>query len=170
MPNKFLKPCADYRIIFSLYGVFLMNNLYDEKNRLTVMLDTSIEKNIKVLDTLFGGCGDVVQKSFFVGDIYGKDKEIKRDKNNTEYTDIPNSGFRSKVKIHLIYIDGLTNNQIIEQTIIKPILYEWQQIKTNISLVRETSVLLKLLKEIKMIKTAMICGTEFFTSKRRLLI
>ncbi len=139
MPNKFLKPCADYRIIFSLYGVFLMNNLYDEKNRLTVMLDTSIEKNIKVLDTLFGGCGDVVQKSFFVGDIYGKDKEIKRDKNNTEYTDIPNSGFRSKVKIHLIYIDGLTNNQIIEQTIIKPILYEWQQIKTNISPVRETS-------------------------------
>ena len=110
-----------------------MNNLYDEKNRLTVSLDTSIEENIKVLDMLFKGCGDVVQKSFFIGGFSGNNIEKRY------ATRLDNYGVRQKrkVKIHLIYIDGLTDNQMIEQTIIKPILYEWQQIDLNLNTVQK---------------------------------
>ncbi|MBQ8914340.1 MAG: spore germination protein, partial [Lachnospiraceae bacterium] len=111
-----------------------MNNLYDEKNRLTVSLDTSIEENIKVLDMLFKGCGDVVQKSFFIDSFFGNNTE-KRTASRMD-----NYGVRQKrkVKIHLIYIDGLTDNQMIEQTIIKPILYEWQQIDLNLNTVQKS--------------------------------
>ena len=110
-----------------------MNNLYYEKNRLTVSLDTSIEENIKVLDMLFKGCGDVVQKSFFIGGFSGNNIEKRY------ATRLDNYGVRQKrkVKIHLIYIDGLTDNQMIEQTIIKPILYEWQQIDLNLNTVQK---------------------------------
>ncbi len=80
-----------------------MFGLFDEKNRLTVDISTSVEENIRILDMLFNGCKDVVSKSFFIG----------------------NNGRR--IKLHLIYIDGLTNNEMIEQTLLKPILFEWQQ-------------------------------------------
>ena len=79
-----------------------MSILYDEKNRLNVDISTSIEDNIKLLETLFKDCGDIVQKSFFI------------------------EKFNSRIRLHLIYIDGLVDNNMIEQTIIKPVMYEWQ--------------------------------------------
>ena len=79
---------------------FFMFGLYDEKNRLTVDISTSIEENIKILDMLFNGCNDVVSKSFFIGE-------------------------NERRKLHLIYIDGLCDHEMIEQTVLKPLLYEW---------------------------------------------
>lgn len=83
-------------------GVFMFD-LYDEKNRLKVDISSSVDDNIEILNKLFDGCGDIVQKSFFIEKI------------------------NARTKLHLIYIDGLTNNEMIEQTILKPVLYEWQQ-------------------------------------------
>lgn len=77
-------------------------SLFDNNNQLTVDLSYNLEDNIAILKKLFDRCGDVVQKSFV----------LEREK--------------GPVKIHIIYIDGLTDNKMIEETIIRPLSYEWR--------------------------------------------
>lgn len=79
-----------------------VEELYDEHNRLKVDISRDIKENIEILDILFEDCGDVVKKSF----VLSRADEI---------------GI-----IHIIYIDGLTDNSMIEETIIKPLTYEWR--------------------------------------------
>lgn len=55
-----------------------------------------------MLGILFENCGDVVQKSFAMERAEGM------------------------VYMHVVYIDGLTNNGMIEETILKPLSYEWR--------------------------------------------
>ncbi len=89
-----------------------MDNLYslfDDKNKLIPPISPHIQDNIDILNILFEDCGDVVSKSFI----------LKRD--------------NGKCLIHLIYIDGLTNTDTIENAIIKPLTYEWRDAsETNI--------------------------------------
>ncbi len=75
---------------------------YDSENRLAVSISETLSDNVQVLTDIFNNCGDVVQKSFVL-ERKGKPG-----------------------RIHIIYIDGLTNNQMIESTILKPLLYEWR--------------------------------------------
>lgn len=75
---------------------------FDDNGRLNISIDVNIEKNIRVLKQIFSDCGDIVQKSFVL-----------------ERAARP-------VKIHIIYIDGLTDNGMVEETIIKPLTYEWR--------------------------------------------
>lgn len=77
-------------------------SLYDEKNCLREPIHESLEKNKEVLKILFGNSGDVVQKSFAL-------ERANQD-----------------VYIHIIYIDGLTDNNLIEETIVKPLSFEWR--------------------------------------------
>lgn len=74
---------------------------FDKNNKLSVKLSKDINKNIDVLETLFKDCGDVAKKSFYLN----------------------RNG--AGVHIFICYIDGLTNNGMIEDTIIKPLSYEW---------------------------------------------
>lgn len=67
-----------------------------------VEISIDIKQNIEALDALFDKCGDVVQKTFV----------LERS--------------RRAVKIHVIYVDGLTDSQMVEETIIKPLTYEWR--------------------------------------------
>lgn len=76
--------------------------LYGEDNKLKVEIRPSLDENVAVLKQLFQNCGDVVQKSFVL------DRQPK------------------SVKIHIIYVDGLTDNGMVEDTIIKPLSYEWR--------------------------------------------
>ena len=80
-----------------------MQKWFNDRNELTVELSSQIDTNIDVLNELFDNCGDVVQKSFYIV-VDGE-----------------------TIKIHLIYIDGIADNSMIEQTIIKPLSYEWCQ-------------------------------------------
>lgn len=79
-----------------------VEQLYDSENKIKVPLSTSLAENKKILNLLFEQCGDVVQKSF----------AIERE--------------QGEVYIHILYIDGLTDNGMIEDTIIKPLSYEWR--------------------------------------------
>lgn len=76
--------------------------LFDEKNKLTVDLSCSLDENLAVLKKLFDRCGDIVQKSFV----------LERD--------------QGAIRIHIVYVDGLTNNEMLEETIIKPLSFEWK--------------------------------------------
>lgn len=76
--------------------------LFDDDNKLIPHINGFLEKNVEVLYQIFENCHDVVQKSFVL------DRASK------------------PVKIHIIYIDGLTNNEMVEETIIKPLTYEWR--------------------------------------------
>lgn len=79
-----------------------IEDLFDEHNRLTAKISFELDNNVKLLKRLFENCGDVVQKSFVL------------------------SRANRTVKIHIIYIDGLTDNGMVEETIIKPLSYEWR--------------------------------------------
>lgn len=82
-----------------------VEKLYDEHNRLTATISLDIRKNIELLDVLFENCGDVVRKSF----VLGRDG--------------------SAGIIYIVYIDGLTDNAMIEESIIKPLTYEWKGVR-----------------------------------------
>ena len=75
---------------------------YDEDNKLKIGISKYLDRNIEVLNKLFDKCGDVVQKTFV----------LERARGNT--------------RVHLIYIDGLTNVSQVEESIIKPLSYEWR--------------------------------------------
>lgn len=79
-----------------------IEELYDKDNKLAVSISPALLDNVEVLRRLFENCGDVVQKSFLLERI------------------------PKPVRIHIIYIDGLTDNGMVEETIIKPLTYEWR--------------------------------------------
>lgn len=79
-----------------------IDTLYDSENKIKAEISGNLTDNIKVLRLLFDRCGDVVQKSFILDRREGP------------------------VKLHIIYIDGLTDNGMVEETLIKPLSYEWR--------------------------------------------
>ena len=79
--------------------------LFDDENKLIPDIKGFLEKNIEVLRQIFDGCQDVVQKTFVL------------------------SRAENPVKIHIVYMDGLTNNSMVEETILKPLTYEWRGTK-----------------------------------------
>ncbi len=79
-----------------------IEEIYDEDNKIKVPISYNLDENIESIKKIFDKCGDVVQKTFI----------LERGKNDK--------------RVHVIYIDGLTNNTLIEDTIIKPLSYEWR--------------------------------------------
>lgn len=76
--------------------------LFDEDNRLKIRISKYLDKNIAVLEALFAKCGDVAQKTIV----------LERAEGST--------------RIHLIYIDGLVDVQQVEDSVVKPLIYEWR--------------------------------------------
>lgn len=77
---------------------------YNEKNDVDIPIAEELNQNIEVLDALFYNWGDIVKKKF----------ELQRHGRNLD--------------IYIIYIDGLTDNEMVERTITHPLLYEWEQL------------------------------------------
>ena len=77
---------------------------YNEKNDVDIPIAEELNQNIEVLDALFHNWGDIVKKKFV----------LQRHGRNLD--------------IYIIYIDGLTNNEMVERTITHPLLYEWEQL------------------------------------------
>ena len=75
---------------------------FDENNRFKPSINKQIDINIEILKKLFKGAGDIVQKEFYLRRIQGT------------------------VKIYVVYADGLVDRGVIEDGIIKPLLYEWR--------------------------------------------
>lgn len=80
---------------------------YNEKNDVENPVYEELEKNIEVLEALFFNWGDIVKKKFI----------LQRHQQN--------------LAIYIIYIDGLTDNEMVERTITHPLLYEWEQLCTK---------------------------------------
>ena len=76
---------------------------YDEKNEISLPVYRSLDKNIEILEALFSEWGDIVKKKFI----------LERE--------------NGSLGIYIIYIDGLTDNEMVERTITRPLLYEWRR-------------------------------------------
>lgn len=76
--------------------------LYNSSNELIPELTKDIQKTIKLLELLFDKCDDMVQKRIVLQRKPGP------------------------VEIYIIYVDGLTDNEMIERTVIRPLLWEWK--------------------------------------------
>ena len=79
-----------------------MNIEYDNKNEINIPIEEDLRKNIRVLEAMFSHWGDIVKKRFC----------LERE--------------QGMVSIYIIYIDGLTDNEMVERTITRPLLYEWR--------------------------------------------
>lgn len=77
---------------------------YDEKNEINLPIYAELERNVEVLETLFNDWGDIVKKRF----------RLERKEGTFD--------------IYIMYIDGLTDNEMVERTITRPLLYEWRNI------------------------------------------
>lgn len=75
---------------------------YDENNEINLPIYSKLETNIRILDSVFSDWGDIVKKKFV----------LEREQENLE--------------IYILYIDGLTDNEMVERTITRPLLYEWR--------------------------------------------
>ncbi|MDE5863907.1 MAG: spore germination protein [Lachnospiraceae bacterium] len=75
---------------------------YNEKNEIELPVYRELDRNIEALDSIFSEWGDYVKKEF----VLEREKEI--------------------VRIYIVYIDGLTDNEMVERTITRPLLYEWR--------------------------------------------
>lgn len=84
-----------------------VSDLYDKDNRLKVKISKYLDRNIAVLNVLFNKCGDVVQKTII----------LEREE--------------GKTRVHIVYIDGLVDSGQVEESIVKPITYEWRNCRTG---------------------------------------
>lgn len=82
-----------------------MQTLYNENNEIDIPVYESLERNIEVLEALFSEWGDIVKKKF----------ELKRN--------------RGTLSMYIMYIDGLTDNEMVERTITHPLIYEWRNLE-----------------------------------------
>lgn len=79
-----------------------MKITYNEKNELDLPVNRNLEVNIETLNSIFSDWGDFVKKKFV----------LERENGSLD--------------IYIIYIDGLTDNEMVERTITRPLLYEWR--------------------------------------------
>ncbi|MGN0154008.1 MAG: spore germination protein [Lachnospiraceae bacterium] len=75
---------------------------YDEKNEIDMPVFQNLEENIDALESMFADWDDIVKKKFV----------LEREGGN--------------LAIYIIYIDGLTDNEMVERTITRPLLFEWR--------------------------------------------
>ena len=82
-------------------------------------IDRDIDANISRVKALFADWGDIVERRFTVRrtglDVYAEDSIGSADETSA-----------SVGAIYVVYIDGLCDNGLIEDTIIKPVTWEWR--------------------------------------------
>lgn len=79
-----------------------MEITYNKKNEIDMPISRELNRNIEVLETLFADADDMVWKRF----------ELERK--------------GGKLAIYILYIDGMSNGEMVERTITRPLLYEWR--------------------------------------------
>lgn len=79
-----------------------MKIAYNEKNEIDLPVSRKLNSNIEVLKTLFADADDMVWKRF----------ELERD--------------GGSLSVFILYIDGMSDGEMVERTITRPLLYEWR--------------------------------------------
>ncbi|MBQ8316744.1 MAG: spore germination protein [Lachnospiraceae bacterium] len=80
----------------------LYEKWFDENNHFKPAINKQLDVNIDILKKLFADAGDIVQKEFYLRRIQGS------------------------IRIYVVYVDGLVDRGVIEDGILKPLLYEWR--------------------------------------------
>ena len=75
---------------------------YNDKNELEIPIYKDIDQTIDLVESIFSDWGDIVKKRF----------ELQR----TGET----------LSMYITYIDGLVDNEMVERTVTRPLLYEWR--------------------------------------------
>ena len=73
---------------------------YDADNKVVVSFREELADNIKILEELFTDCDDIVKKQF----------------------EFPWIG--RKISAYMIYVDGLTDNTMVQEHVIEPLVHE----------------------------------------------
>ncbi|MDO5154493.1 MAG: spore germination protein [Eubacteriales bacterium] len=79
-----------------------MDVQYNKKNEVEMPVFSNLNENIEVLKTMFQDCDDMVWKEF-----------VLERKTGT-------------LPFFILYIDGMSDGEMVERTITKPLLYEWR--------------------------------------------
>lgn len=77
---------------------------YNEKNNMEYPIYKNLDYNMDLLEGIFNQWGDIVKKKFTL---------LRKEKN---------------INIYIVYIDGLTDNEMVERTITHPLMYEWNNL------------------------------------------
>lgn len=80
-----------------------MMKLYDAENKITAKFQTELSENIQVLETLFQDCDDIVKKQFHF------------------------SWENKLISAYMVYVDGLTDNTMVQEHVIQPLLHGTQK-------------------------------------------
>ena len=83
-------------------GRTYMDIKYNDNNEIELPIYESLDDTIDALETIFCNWGDIVRKRF----------EMVRK--------------GTRISMFIIYIDGLADNEMVERTITRPLLYEWR--------------------------------------------
>lgn len=75
-----------------------MDVLHDKDNMVTAKISTNLQENIDLLEGLFIDCSDVIKRTLEVGNY-------------------------NKIKIYIMYIDGMINKELLEEDTIKNLLF-----------------------------------------------
>lgn len=79
-----------------------MDQWHDENHKIVGRIEMSVDKNIENIKSIFENCNDIIQKEFYIG----KSKDIKA---------------------FVCYTDGLTNSNMLELSLISPLLGSIEQ-------------------------------------------
>lgn len=78
---------------------------YNCRNEIELPIYPELDKTIEALSDIFSNWGDIVKKRF----------ELVR--------------CDGSLSIYIMYVDGLTDNEMVERTITHPLLYEWRDVQ-----------------------------------------
>lgn len=76
--------------------------MYDSRHHIDIPISENIDENIQAVETLFAKSGDLVKKEF----VLHRESE--------------------RLRIFILYIDGLADGETVERTILHPLMYEWR--------------------------------------------
>lgn len=76
-----------------------MDKLHDEYNKVTANLTNNLEENIKVIETIFQDCADVIKRKFTIGG-------------------------ENTVDIYFLYVDNMVNKELVEEDTLRYLIYK----------------------------------------------
>lgn len=85
-----------------------MEQLYNSHNEIQAVLSRKLTENIDVIEALFQNCDDIVKKQFL---LQRSDRSIS---------------------VYMVYVDGLTDSDMVQEYVIRPLLWREQDTSSDI--------------------------------------
>lgn len=94
-----------------------MSKFHDKENKITKNISKNLQENIDTLDYLFKDCADIVSRKFTIGG-------------------------ENKVSIYLLYIDNMVNQSLIDEDIMKYLLFHMEDLpeKNKFEYIKEKGI------------------------------